>query len=215
MDQFLNNNKEGEENQDVTVTDIITVTATRPKRSVSKPIYVDLNDDDDEEAEGNKDDNDDDDDDVDVSPPSKKKSKANNGLTATRTPKTKTTKKEKGGPTLEQERRRIGDAVKSRISFQKWTIDASCHSTIDMKWETFKDNIVPHSTSVVPVDLVSLSSPPEVAVARISGSHDCGEAFGKSKIVGGSRVRQWSVRDAEVVWRRGEPSKCDIWFTMF
>lgn len=209
MDQFLNNNKEDEGIQDVDV--ITTVTATRPKRSVSKPIYVDLNDDDDEEAGGNEDDNDDDDDDVDVSPPSKKKSKANNGLTAT----PKTTKKEKGGPTLEQERRRIGDAVKSRISFQKWTIDASCHSTIDMKWETFKDNIVPHSTSVVPVDLVSLSSPPEVAVARISGSHDCGEAFGKSKIVGGSRVRQWSVRDAEVVWRRGEPSKCDIWFTMF
>jgi len=142
----------------------------------------------------NEDDNDDDDDDVEVSPPSKKKSKANNGLTATRTPKAKTTKKEKGGPTLEQERRRIGDAV---------------------KWESFKDNIVLHSTSVVPVDLLSLSSPPEVAVARVSGSHDCGEAFGKSKIVGGSRVRQWSVRDAEVVWRRGEPSKCDIWFTMY
>jgi hypothetical protein len=229
MDQYLikSTSAEDEKREDISAVteagvevEFNLTTSKRPQRSVSKPIYVDLDDEDDDNIEGNKDDDDDDDEDDNdgLSPPSKKKSKTLTGTsksTSTATPKTKAKpSKVKGGPTLEQERRRIGDAVKSRISFQMWAITASTHAVIEMSFDTFKNNIVPHSSSVVPADMSSSSTVPEVAVARVSGSEACGEAFGKSKITGGSSVQQWSVNQAEVVWRKGEPSKCDIWFTM-
>ena len=187
-----------------------------------------LDDDDDEEEDDNKDEDDDDDDDDEEFKVSHvtKKSKSSStvptlglGLSKgsssskLKTPKSKKISKEKV-PTLEQERRRIGDAVKANIHFLKWAIDASTHATLDMSFDVFKANIIPHAKSVVPVDL---STVPEVAVARISGIHSCGEAFGKSKIVGGSRVQQWTADECDVIWRRSstlEGGIADIWFTM-
>ena len=186
-----------------------------------------LDDDDDEEDGNNKDEDEDDDDDEEFKVSHvTKKSKSSSTLptlglglskgtssSKLKTPRAKKISKEKV-PTLEQERRRIGDAVKANIHFLKWTIDASTHATLDMSFDVFKANIIPHAKSVVPVDL---STVPEVAVARISGIHSCGEAFGKSKIVGGSRVQQWTADECDVIWRRSstlEGGIADIWFTM-
>ena len=229
---------EVEEVEEVTVPSPNTSSKPKPSdvrttrvRKQRFQIDLCLDDDDDEEEDDNKDEDDDDDDDDEEFKVSHvtKKSKSSStvptlglGLSKgsssskLKTPKSKKISKEKV-PTLEQERRRIGDAVKANIHFLKWAIDASTHATLDMSFDVFKANIIPHAKSVVPVDL---SIVPEVAVARISGFHACGEAFGKSKIVGGSRVQQWSADECDVIWKRcstlegGTEGKADIWFSM-
>ena len=88
-----------------------------------------------------------------------------------------------------------------------------------MSYATFLSNIVPHAASVVPAAAAAGGGPPpEVAVARIEGAAACGEAFGHSKIKGGSRMGSWSANRAECVWRRdaagGDGGAAAIWWTM-
>ena len=102
--------------------------------------------------------------------------------------------------------------MKGRISFEKWTIAAECSATVDCSWETFLANIAPHAASVVPAPAAG-APPPEVAVARLEGAAACGEAFGHSKIKGGSRMGSWSANRAECVWRR-DAGTVSLWWTM-
>jgi hypothetical protein len=57
------------------------------------------------------------------------------------------------------------------------------------------------------------AAPPEVAVARLEGAAACGEAFGHSKIKGGSRMGSGSANRAECVWRR-DAGTVSLWWTM-
>jgi hypothetical protein len=113
-------------------------------------------------------------------------------------------------PTLEQERRRLGDAVKARINFQKYAIAATCHATVDLTLASFAANIVPHAACVTPA---AFSAASEVVVARIQGADKMGDAFGKSKIVGGSRVQHWAANEGTVEFYPAE-ARAEIWWTM-
>lgn len=113
-------------------------------------------------------------------------------------------------PTLEQERRRLGDAVKAGITFQKYAIQAKCHAAVDMSLATFAANIAPHAARVTPA---AFSAASEVVVASLVGSEKMGDAFGKSKIVGGSRVQHWAADRASVVLYPAE-ARAEIWWTM-
>jgi hypothetical protein len=113
-------------------------------------------------------------------------------------------------PTLEAERRRLGDAVKGHISFTKWCIDARTHAVVDIDANTFRANIVPHASSVTPAAWDATSP---VVVARIEGSTALGEAFGKTKITGGSRMGTWTADVCDVIFRP-QTSKADLWWTM-
>lgn len=118
--------------------------------------------------------------------------------------------KGKSGGTVEQERRRLGDAVKSRISFEKWTIAATTHVTVDLSLSTFTALIAANAARVTPA---SYSAASDVVVARITDAAAAGEAFGRSKITGGSRMGKWSVNGCDVVFYPAS-SKADIWWTM-
>eukprot|EP00179_Madagascaria_erythrocladioides_P007109 CAMPEP_0198308838 /NCGR_PEP_ID=MMETSP1450-20131203/1377_1 /TAXON_ID=753684 ORGANISM="Madagascaria erythrocladiodes, Strain CCMP3234" /NCGR_SAMPLE_ID=MMETSP1450 /ASSEMBLY_ACC=CAM_ASM_001115 /LENGTH=137 /DNA_ID=CAMNT_0044011551 /DNA_START=64 /DNA_END=477 /DNA_ORIENTATION=+ len=114
------------------------------------------------------------------------------------------------GKTLEQERRVLGDAVKGRLSFEKWTIAATTHATVDMAPDVFQQVVVPNATRVLG-DASDANAP--VVVARITGSDKCGETFGSSKIKCGSRMRTWCMHKCEVVYRPAD-AKADLWWTM-
>jgi hypothetical protein len=113
-------------------------------------------------------------------------------------------------PTLEAQRRRLGDAVKGHINFTKWCIDARTHAVVDIDANTFRANIVPHASSVTPAAWDATSP---VVVARIEGSTALGEAFGKTKITGGSRMGTWTADVCDVIYRP-QSSKADLWWTM-
>lgn len=125
-------------------------------------------------------------------------------------------KKEKP-PTAEQLRRAIGDVVKSKIEFTKYTIAARTQCTVNMDARTFELLIKPNASRITPDPnangggAVDLSSAP-VVVARLTGS-SIGEAFGRTKVTGGSRLGTFTANKCEVIWY---PSRgiADLWWTM-
>jgi hypothetical protein len=113
-------------------------------------------------------------------------------------------------PTHEQQRRRLGDAVKGHITFVKWGIQAHTHAEVELDAATFRANLVPHASRVTPADWTEASP---VVVARIEGRAALGEAFGKSKIVGGNRYQTWSAEKCDVVFRPADKAAA-LWWTM-
>lgn len=114
------------------------------------------------------------------------------------------------GRTIEQERRALGDAVKSRISFEKWAIAARTHAHVALLLDVFRELVVPNAARVLPA-VFDRSTP--VVVARISGSAACGEVFGSSKIKGGSRLGSFAMNECEIVFQPAL-QRADIWWTM-
>ena len=121
-----------------------------------------------------------------------------------------TNKKRKSGVSIEQERRRLGDAVHARITFTKWAIEARTHAKVDLDLSTFTNLIVPNATSVTPADF-DKDSP--VVVAKVEGSDAAGEIFGKTKIKGGSRMGSWSADRVDIIFYPSE-GEADVWWTM-
>jgi hypothetical protein len=122
-------------------------------------------------------------------------------------------KKEKP-PTAEQLRRAIGDVVKSKIEFTKYTIAARTQCTVDMDARTFELLIKPNASRITPDPNASgadLSSAP-VVVARLTGG-SIGEAFGRTKVTGGSRLGTFTANKCEVIWYPARGT-ADIWWTM-
>ena len=128
--------------------------------------------------------------------------KASGGRTGAKPKKAK-------GPTQEQERRRMGDAMKAQISFEKWAIEARTHVCVDVPYDTFEGLIVPNASRVTP-DVFSEDSP--VVVARLNGAA-AGEVFGKTKLRGGSMYKTWSADCVDVVYYPATAT-ADIWWTM-
>ena len=125
--------------------------------------------------------------------------------------KTKSKPKKVGGLTVEQHRRKLGDAVKSRMSMEKYCMKADCHATVSLPVEMFRTIVVPHACSVTPKDF---SSNTPVAVALVKGSQAAGEVFGKSKIKGGNRMETRSMEKAEVVYFP-QREKARVWWVMY
>ena len=58
-----------------------------------------------------------------------------------------------GGMTVEQHRRALGDAVKSKISVEKWAVEAKTHCAItDVDAAVFEALVVPNAAKVTPAD---------------------------------------------------------------
>ena len=117
----------------------------------------------------------------------------------------------KGGPTHEQMRRALGDAVSAKIHFTKWAIAARTHAHVAMDSRCFESVVRPHASSVVPSGAVTEDTP--VVVARLSSTIACGEVFGKTKIRDGSRMQQWSADVCDVIWHPATQT-ADLWWTM-
>ena len=116
-----------------------------------------------------------------------------------------------GGMTVEQHRRALGDAVKSKISVEKWAVEAKTHCAIkDVDAAVFEALVVPNAAKVTPADFDAASP---VVVAAIHGSAAMGEIFGKSKITGGTRCGSWSADRGEIVYFPAT-REMRVWWTM-
>ena len=60
--------------------------------------------------------------------------------------------------TLEQHRRSLGDTVNSKISVEKWTIEARTHATTSMPIEAFRALVVPHAAKVLHLHIFCIFS---------------------------------------------------------
>lgn len=142
-----------------------------------------------------------------------------NGITSrkTKTPtpkgptKAKKPARSSTGMTIEQHRRKMGDAVKSRLSMEKYCMKADCHATVDVPMDVFRNLVVPNAKSVVP-EVFTGDTP--VVVASIVGSLAAGEVFGKSKIKGGNRMEQREIEKVEFVYFPLR-KKARIWWIMY
>ena len=131
-----------------------------------------------------------------------------------KTTKTKGSKSKKirvDGLTLEQHRRKMGDAVKSMLSMEKYCMKAECHTTIDIAMEVFKELVVPNSSRLTP-ETFTTTTP--VVVALIKGPEAAGKIFGKTKIRGGNRYEQCEMEKCDIVFF--PPSgEARIWWVMY
>ncbi|GIQ82480.1 hypothetical protein KIPB_003629 [Kipferlia bialata] len=113
-----------------------------------------------------------------------------------------------GGMTVEQHRRRLGDAVKGQIEVEKYCIAARCHCTVDCDIEVFKALVVPNADTVLP-STFDTTSP--VVVASVTGNAHY--IFGSTKLSGGTMYGSWSANRMELVFIPSE-KKMRIWWTM-
>jgi len=123
----------------------------------------------------------------------------------------KAKKNKVGGLTLEQHRRKMGDAVKSRLSMEKYCMKADCHATVDIPIEVFKQLVVPHASTLTP-ETFTISTP--VVVALIKGREAAGEVFGKSKIRGGNKYEQCEMEKCDIVFFPAA-GKARLWWIMY
>jgi len=142
-----------------------------------------------------------------VTPPAKKVKKSPKPTASG----SKSKKKKVGGLTVEQHRRKLGDAVKQRLSMEKYCMKADCHSTVKLPLEMFREIVVPHACDVTPSHF-DASTP--VVVASVRGRQAAGEIFGKSKIRGGNRYEQCEMEKAEIVYFPTK-QKARIWWIMY
>ena len=164
-------------------------------RRASAPATYEINDTDEDEAE------------LSPIPTQKNKRKSTN----TKQTASKSKKNKIEGLTLEQHRRKMGDAVKSRLSMEKYCMRADCHATVDMPMEVFKQLVVPHASKLTP-DTFTATTP--VVVALIKGREAAGEVFGKSKIRGGNKYEQRDMEKCDVVYFPAS-GKARIWWIMY
>jgi len=123
----------------------------------------------------------------------------------------KTPKEKKKTLTLEQHRRRIGDAVKGCLSMEKYCMKADCHCTVKISIDIFRRLIIPHAAEVTPVEFTSTTP---VVVALVKGSKAAGEIFGKTKIKGGNRYEQCEAEKMELVFFPSR-EKMRVWWIMY
>lgn len=118
--------------------------------------------------------------------------------------------KDSKGPTLEQERRRLGDVVASRTNYAQYAVEARTHCKVEIPWPTFVQLIMPHTSGIEPE---TFSEETPIIVARIKGSAAAGEVFGNTKIKTGTMYQSWSADLVDIIYR---PSTklADIWWTM-
>ena len=119
--------------------------------------------------------------------------------------------KKKKAMTQEQYRRKMGDAIKSHLSMEKYCMRADCHANVKLPIHIFKNLVVPNSVSVTP-EVFNEQTP--VVVASIEGALAAGEVFGKSKIKGGNRYETREVEKVEFVFF--PPSEeARLWWIMY
>jgi hypothetical protein len=119
--------------------------------------------------------------------------------------------KKKKPMTQEQYRRKMGDAVKSRLSMEKYCMKADCHAVVKVPIHIFKNLVVPNSVSVTP-EVFNEETP--VVVASIEGALAAGEVFGKSKIKGGNRYETCEVEKVEFVYFPST-EEARLWWIMY
>lgn len=114
------------------------------------------------------------------------------------------------GKTLEQHRRHYGDLVKSKISVEKFTIDAKTFVNTDCSIEVFKNLIEPNVDTITPS---KYDNNTEIVLCSIESFDKMKEIFGSTKLQGGNRMRTWHARSMDIIFFP-KTSKLRIWWTM-
>ena len=116
------------------------------------------------------------------------------------------------GKTLEQHRRAMGDRVKAKISVEKWCIEARTQATISgVEPEVFEQLIAANAVQCVPK--WDRAADHEVVVAHMQGTESLANAFGATKIKGGTRMGSWSANKADCIYfPRNKQMR--VWWTM-
>ena len=94
-----------------------------------------------------------------------------------------------------QTKKQLTDRVKSAMTLNKWTIEATC-IRVKMDCTAFKWMFGEHGT-IIPNNYDE-NTP--VVVCRLNSQAQCGDVFGKSKIKGGSRYGEYHITSMDIVF---------------
>ncbi len=114
-----------------------------------------------------------------------------------------------GGLTIEQHRRAVGDAVKAKISMEKFTIAARTMVNVTMLPEVFRALVAPNCT-VIPAQWDAST---EVVVASSRNAEAIAEICGSSKIKGGNMYAHFSAKKMDFIYVPAT-NQLRIWWTM-
>jgi len=104
----------------------------------------------------------------------------------------------------------MGDTIKKQIQVEKWCIVARTQASIKgVEHEFFEQLILANTVQCVPKE----GPTAEVVVAHLQGSESIGNAFGASKIKGGTRMGSWAANKADCTYFPCS-KEMRVWWTM-